>query len=74
MFSSLLVFFSYLGFWGGAGGRAAISHRAFYLLHYVDVINLGLWSEASWWDIDTCLEFDVGVDGPKTMTNPSQLS
>lgn len=55
-------------------GRATISLRAFYLLHYADVINLGLWSEAGWLDVDTWLRFDVGVDGLQTMTNPSRLS
>lgn len=72
MFSSFRLFFSVQALEAVQLGRAMISHRAFYLPQYVDVINLGLWSEAGYWDIDTCLEFDVGLwwspDNDKSIT------
>lgn len=48
--------------------------KAFYLLQYVDVIKKVLWSEADPWAPATGSEFDVGVEGLQTMTNPSHLS
>lgn len=48
--------------------------KAFYLLQYVDVIKKASWSEADPWATATCSEFDVGVEGLQTMTNPSHLS
>lgn len=48
--------------------------KAFYLLQYVDVIKKVLWSEADPWAPATCSEFDVGVEGLQTMTNPLHRS